>query len=225
MASTSLQVIHNQLLSNVHLNLLRALTAAGLMLDWRVGGQGFDSQGLKMTEKWRYCFCPANGWTFARLAWPHKMAVTSPSRRCKNSVPNKYYYCCAKYSDIQNKVHLKKTLRLTKLWHFQQCKRPFVFTSQGVGEGVWKGYNFLRGLILGVNFENAQNVRGVKILRHRAGLLCKSCQTILWYIEANPHFLQKKEKKFAWVVLCQQQNVTRIKLGPETYQQFLVREM
>ena len=33
MASTSLQVIHNQLLSNVHLNLLRALTAAGLMLD------------------------------------------------------------------------------------------------------------------------------------------------------------------------------------------------
>ena len=33
MASTSLQVIYNQLLSNVHLNLLRALTAAGLMLD------------------------------------------------------------------------------------------------------------------------------------------------------------------------------------------------
>ena len=28
-------------------------------------------------------------------------------------------------------------------------------------------------------FENAQNVRGVELLRHRAGLLCKSCQTVL----------------------------------------------
>ena len=28
-------------------------------------------------------------------------------------------------------------------------------------------------------FENAQNVRGVGILRHRAGLLFKSCQTVL----------------------------------------------
>ena len=47
------------------------------------------------------------------------------------------------------------------------------------GGGVRGGYNFLRGLILGVSFENAQNVRGVEILRHRGGLLCKSCQTIL----------------------------------------------
>ena len=28
-------------------------------------------------------------------------------------------------------------------------------------------------------FENAQNVRGVEILRHWAGLLFKSCQTVL----------------------------------------------
>ena len=28
-------------------------------------------------------------------------------------------------------------------------------------------------------FENAQNVRGVEILRHRADLLCKSCETVL----------------------------------------------
>ena len=166
MASTSLQVIYNQLLSNVHLNLLRALTAAGLMLDWRVGGQGFDSQGLKMTEKWRYCFCPANGWTFARLGWPHKMAVPSPSRRCKNSVPNKYYYCCAKYSDTQNKVNLKKTLCLTKLWHFQQCKRPFILLRpRGVGEGVWKGVQFSKRLDFGVQLwkctkcEGGQNIK------------------------------------------------------------------
>ena len=49
----------------------------------------------------------------------------------------------------------------------------------GGGLGFGGGHNFLRGLILGVNFENAQNVRGVDILRNRAGLQCKSCQTIL----------------------------------------------
>ena len=31
----------------------------------------------------------------------------------------------------------------------------------------------------GANFENAQNVRGVEILRYGAGLLRKSCQTII----------------------------------------------
>ena len=50
-----------------------SLTAAGLaqsvsrVLDCRAGGCGFNSrdwtntQSLKMTEKWRYCLCPANG--------------------------------------------------------------------------------------------------------------------------------------------------------------------
>ena len=42
----------------------------------------------------------------------------------------------------------------------------------GGGGGSERGYDFLRGLILGVNFENAQNVRGVEILSHRTGLLC-----------------------------------------------------
>ena len=47
-------------------------------------------------------------------------------------------------------------------------------TSHG-GEGV---YNFRRGLDLGVNFENPQNVIGVEILRHGTGIPCKCCQTI-----------------------------------------------
>ena len=33
---------------------------------------------LKITEKWRYFICPANGWIFAWLGWPRKMAVPSP---------------------------------------------------------------------------------------------------------------------------------------------------
>ena len=37
----------------------------------------------------------------------------------------------------------------------------------------------LRSREVGGYFENAQNVRGVEILRHRAGLLCKSCHTAL----------------------------------------------
>ena len=47
------------------------------------------------------------------------------------------------------------------------------------GGGGQMGVQFSKRLDLGVNFENAQNVRGVEILRHRTGLLCKSCQTIL----------------------------------------------
>ena len=41
-------------------------------------GTESNTQGLKMTEKWRYCFCPANGSTFAWLEWSRKMAVSSP---------------------------------------------------------------------------------------------------------------------------------------------------
>ena len=164
MASTSSQVIHNQLLSNVHLNLLRALTAAGLMLDWRVGGQGFDSQGLKMTEKWRYCFCPANGWTFTWLGRPHKMAVPSPVGDVKIVSPINIITVVLNTVTLKIKCILKKhCVYLTKLWHFQQCKRLFVYyVPGGWGRGFGRGYNFLRGLILGVNFENAQNVRGSK---------------------------------------------------------------
>ena len=75
----------------------------------------------------------------------------------------------------------------------------------------------------GVNFENAQNVRGVEILRRRTGLPCKSCQNYIM-IEANPRFLRKQAKKYALSVLCQKLNVTRIKLGPGTYQLFLLQE-
>ena len=59
---------------------------------------------------------------------------------------------------------------------------PSLITSHGwVGGfgGGQRGVQFSKRLDLGVNFENAQNVRGVEILRHRTGLLCKSCQTIL----------------------------------------------
>ena len=59
-------------------------SSVGRVLDCRAGGRGFDSrgrtntQGLKITEKWRYSLCPAGGWTFAWLGWPRKMAVPSP---------------------------------------------------------------------------------------------------------------------------------------------------
>ena len=57
-------------------------------------------------------------------------------------------------------------------------------TSHG-GEGV---YNFRRGLDLGVNFENPQNVIGVEILRHGTGIPCKCCQTTFC--------LKQKQKNF-----------------------------
>ena len=40
--------------------------------------------------------------------------------------------------------------------------------------------------------------------------------------EAKPRFLQKKTKEYTLAVLYQEQNVIRIKLGPGTYQLFLL---
>lgn len=53
--------------------------------------------------------------------------------------------------------------------------------------------NFLRGLSWGVTVENAQNVRGVKILRHRTGLLLRKLPNYIM-IEANARFFQKQTK-------------------------------
>ena len=66
--------------------------------------------------------------------------------------------------------------------------RSFVASQTG---GRGGGVKFCkRHDFKGVNFKNQQNVRGVEILRHRTGLLCKSCQTILWLkqIHVPSHF-------------------------------------
>ena len=60
------------------------ISSVGRALDCRAGGRGFDSrdqtntQGLKITEYWRYALCTANSQTFARLGWPRKIVVPSP---------------------------------------------------------------------------------------------------------------------------------------------------
>ena len=59
----------------------------------RAGGHGFDSwgwtnsQSLKITEKWRYCLCSANGETFAWLGWPLILEVPSPAGDVKVESP------------------------------------------------------------------------------------------------------------------------------------------
>ena len=57
-------------------------------------------------------------------------------------------------------------------------------------------------------FENAQNVMGVKILRHRTGLLYKSCQTTLWLKQIHVSF--KHRQKIRFDSSCQQQNIMHI---------------
>ena len=46
----------------------------------------------------------------------------------------------------------------------------------------------------GVNFENAQYVREVGKLRHRTGLPCQSCQTILWLKQIQVSFKSRQKK-------------------------------
>ena len=66
--------------------------------------------------------------------------------------------------------------------------------SQRGGGGGWVGVQFSKRLDFGVSILKMQeNVRGVEILRHRTGLLCKSCQSTFM-------FLSKVDNKirFCW---------------------------
>ena len=60
------------------------ISSVGRALHFRGGGERFDfrvstnTQGLKITEEWRYCLCSANGSKFAWLRRSHKMAARSP---------------------------------------------------------------------------------------------------------------------------------------------------
>ena len=89
-----LPVLYGGLAFGVFLN-RGGISSGGRVFDCRAGwGRRFDSrdqtntQGLKITEKWRSFLCPAGGWTFAWLGWPCKMAVPSPLGDVKYSVPN-----------------------------------------------------------------------------------------------------------------------------------------
>ena len=91
-----------------------------------------------------------------------------------------------------NRVDCKQSLFWSKI-----CKPEYLGTDRLLRP--WRGgggYNFLRGLILGVNFENAQNVRGVKILRHRTGILQKSWQTILWLKQTHVFLKSRQTNSF-----------------------------
>ena len=93
----------------------------------------------------------------------------------------------------QQTSNKKKLVRLTSrdagAPESHQVRGRSFIRSQG-GRGFWRGggYNFQRGLILGGQFWNAQNVRGVEILRKRNSLLCKSCQTVLWLKQIHVSF-------------------------------------
>ena len=99
------------------------------------------------------------------------------------------------------------------------ARGPIVYYVANKGGG-----GTIIGLILGVNFENAQNVSAVEILTHRTGILCKSCQTYI-IIEQFHVSLKIRQKKIAPAAPCRKQNFTRIKLGPGTYQLFLLPGM
>ena len=55
----------------------------------------------------------------------------------------------------------------------------------------------------------------------KTGILCKGYQT-LWRLKQIHVSFKSRQKNLLRAILCQQQNVTRIKLGPGTYQLFLL---
>ena len=75
----------------------------------------------------------------------------------------------------------------------------YVQAGVGGGGGFGAGVRFKR-----LDFENAQNSKGVEILRHRTGLsLCKSCQTILGLKQIHVSFKRRQKKIRFGAVLCQ----------------------
>ena len=66
------------------------ISSVGRALHCGGEGQQFDfrvrtnTQGLKITEEWRYCLCCANGSKFAWLRRSRKMAARSPVADVKN---------------------------------------------------------------------------------------------------------------------------------------------
>ena len=61
------------------------------------------------------------------------------------------------------------------------------------------GVQFSKRLDFGGSiFKKAQNVRGVEILRHRTGLLCKRCQTILRLKQIHVSFKRRQKKNTLW---------------------------
>ena len=57
------------------------------------------------------------------------------------------------------------------------CKGPYVYYVPSVGRGFWRGVQFSKRLDFGGQFWKGTKREGVEILRQRAGLLSKSCQT------------------------------------------------
>ena len=110
------------------------------------------------------------------------------------------------------------------IWNMFKGPPSFITSQGGVGGGGQRGVQFSKRLDLGVNFENAQNVRGVEILRHRTGLLCKSCQTILWLKQIHVSFKSRQKKKHFGGSLSATK-CSHIKLSPGTYQLFLLPGM
>ena len=94
----------------------------------------------------------------------------------------------------------------------------------GRGAGFRRGVQFSKRLNFEGKFGKCTECEGVEILRHRTGFLYKSCQTVLRLKQIHVSF-KRRQKKCTLAVLCHQQNVIRIKLGPGTYQLFLLPGM
>ena len=128
---------------------------------------------------------------------PVALRYAMPSRQDKIPLSKQLEECAKKIT--------LSPLGTDRLW----CRR-------GGGGRFWRGVQFSKRVYFrGGQFWKCTKCEGVEILRQRTGLLCESCQTILWLKQIHVSF-KSRQKKYALAVLCQKQNVTRIKLGPET---------
>ena len=96
-----------------------------------------------------------------------------------------YYSCdlrwlrCLSYVDTTEDSFPCRHKTLSVLWAPIRCGLSTLEIGVEIAalqKSPWNPDRLLRSREGGGYFENGQNVRGVEILRHRAGLLCKSCR-------------------------------------------------
>ena len=103
-------------------------------------------------------------------------------------------------------------------WFLFFCFRDRSFITSQWGAA---GYNFLRGLIFGGSILKMNTkCEGLEILRHRNGLPCKRCQTILWLKQIHISFESRQKIRFVGS-LSETKCYPYTELGPRTYQLFL----
>ena len=107
------------------------------------------------------------------------------------------------------------------IYKCSHCFRDHLLRPRRGGVFGGRGNSFLRGLIFGGQFWKCTECEG----GHRTGFLCKSCQTMLWFKQLHVPFKRREKMHVGGSLSAAKCYPYDMKLGPGTYQLFLLQGM